>query len=54
MRFGLDAQGSRTLDVVGRKFKITRERVRQIQEIALAKLRRLLEKQDRPALMHQS
>ena len=54
MRFGLDGQGSRTLDVVGRKFKITRERVRQIQEIALAKLRRLLEKQDRPALIHQS
>jgi RNA polymerase primary sigma factor len=54
MRFGLDGKESQTLDVVGRRFRITRERVRQIQEIALTKLRRLLEKQDRPALVQQS
>jgi RNA polymerase primary sigma factor len=40
LRFGLDGQEPRTLEVVGKKFKVTRERVRQIQEVALAKLRR--------------
>jgi RNA polymerase primary sigma factor len=40
LRFGLDGQPPRTLDKVGKKFKVTRERVRQIQEIALNKLRR--------------
>ncbi len=40
LRFGLDGQEPRTLEEVGKKFKVTRERVRQIQEAALAKLRR--------------
>jgi RNA polymerase primary sigma factor len=48
MRFGLDGNKPLTLEDVGRKFKVTRERVRQIQNIALAKLRRLMDKQDRP------
>ena len=43
MRFGLDGKLPRTLEDVGKKFKVTRERVRQIQEIALSKLRRRLE-----------
>jgi RNA polymerase primary sigma factor len=46
-RFGLDGNKARTLEEVGVKFKITRERVRQIQNIALTKLRRLLEKHER-------
>ncbi len=54
LRYGLDGREPQTLDVVGRKFGITRERVRQIQEIALAKLRRFIDKQDKPALVHQS
>ena len=40
LRFGLDGQEPRTLEEVGKKFKVTRERVRQIQEVAIAKLRR--------------
>jgi len=48
LRFGLDGGKSHTLEEVGKKFKVTRERVRQIQGIALTKLRRLMEKQDRP------
>ena len=48
MRFGLDGSKPRTLEEVGRKFKVTRERVRQIQNIALTKLRRVMDKQDRP------
>ena len=47
MRFGLDGGKPKTLEEVGRKFKVTRERVRQIQNIALTKLRRVMEKQDR-------
>ncbi len=49
LRFGLDGNRPKTLEDVGRRFKVTRERVRQIQNIALHKLRRLMEKQDRPA-----
>ena len=48
LRFGLDGSKPRTLEEVGRKFKVTRERVRQIQNIALTKLRHVMEKQDRP------
>ena len=40
MRYGLDGKEPRTLDDVGKKFKVTRERIRQIQELALGKLRR--------------
>jgi RNA polymerase primary sigma factor len=43
LRFGLDGQSPRTLEQVGKRFKVTRERVRQIQEIALRKLRRRVE-----------
>jgi len=48
LRFGLDGSKPKTLEEVGRKFKVTRERVRQIQNIALTKLRRVMERQDRP------
>ena len=39
LRFGLEDGIGRTLEEVGNIFGITRERVRQIQEKALAKLR---------------
>jgi RNA polymerase primary sigma factor len=43
-RFGLDGGSEKTLEEVGEKFGVTRERVRQIQKIALNKLRRMIEK----------
>jgi RNA polymerase primary sigma factor len=43
-RFGLDGGTERTLEEVGEKFGVTRERVRQIQNIALRKLRKMIEK----------
>lgn len=43
-RFGLDGGPERTLEEVGEKFGVTRERVRQIQNIALKKLRKMIEK----------
>lgn len=39
MRYGLDTGIPRTLDEVGRHFSLTRERIRQIEAKALAKLR---------------
>src|SRR5579862_1311811 len=46
LRFGLDGQSPRTLEQVGKRFKVTRERIRQIQEIALSKLRRRVDALD--------
>jgi len=43
MRFGLDGDGAKTLEVVGRSFGLTRERVRQLEAKALAKLRKIVE-----------
>jgi len=43
-RFGLDGGNEKTLEEVGQKFGVTRERVRQIQNIALAKLRKMIER----------
>ncbi len=43
-RFGLDGGAEKTLEEVGEKFGVTRERVRQIQNIALRKLRKMIEK----------
>ena len=43
-RFGLDGGSQQTLEEVGAKFGVTRERVRQIQNIALKKLRKMIEK----------
>jgi RNA polymerase primary sigma factor len=43
-RFGLDGGAEKTLEEVGEKFGITRERVRQIQNLALRKLRKMIEK----------
>jgi RNA polymerase primary sigma factor len=47
-RFGLDGGTEKTLEEVGEKFNVTRERVRQIQNIALRKLRRMIEKLEAP------
>ena len=39
LRFGLEDGRARTLEEVGREFKVTRERIRQIEAKALRKLR---------------
>ena len=46
-RFGLDGGPRRTLDEIGLAFGITRERARQIQKVALAKLRKMIDKVER-------
>ena len=46
-RFGLTGQRPETLGEVGEKFGVTRERVRQLQKVALTKLRDALAKKER-------
>jgi RNA polymerase primary sigma factor len=41
LRYGLDGEQPRTLDEVGRAFNVTRERIRQIENQSLKKLRAL-------------
>src|SRR5882757_4038838 len=48
MRFGLDNGRPKTLEQVGARLGVTRERIRQIQEQALQKLRVKIEKRDQP------
>jgi RNA polymerase primary sigma factor len=45
-RFGLAGGKERTLEEVGRKFGVTRERIRQLQNIALLKMRKALRKRE--------
>jgi len=47
LRFGLDGDHPLTLEEVGEMFDITRERVRQIQNIALHKMRRAMTDNER-------
>ena len=47
-RFGLDGKKPKTLEEVGVKFRVTRERIRQLQNIALGKLRKALNKKEKP------
>lgn len=42
-RFSLDNRPKQTLEKIGQKFSVTRERIRQIEKIALSKLRRTVE-----------
>ena len=43
MRFGLDDREPQTLDTIGQKFGVTRERIRQIEAKSLMKLRKTLQ-----------
>ena len=47
-RFGLDGGREKTLEEVGAEFDLTRERIRQIQELALKKLRVRMDNRDQP------
>ena len=50
MRFGLDDSRPKTLEEVGARLGVTRERIRQIQEEALQKMRLKMEKRDQPSV----
>ena len=46
LRYGLDGNRALTLEEVGEQFQVTRERIRQLQNIALRKLRRAIDRRD--------
>ena len=48
MRYGLEDDTPRTLEEIGGQFGVTRERIRQIQNEALKKLRAKVSKKERP------
>ncbi len=48
LRFGLNGDAAMTLEDIGERFGVTRERIRQIQELALKKLRTKMEQRDQP------
>ena len=45
-RFGLDDDKELTLKEIGEKYNLSRERIRQLQEQALTKMRRALQRKD--------
>lgn len=47
-RFGLNGQSPKILEDLGQEFGVTRERIRQLQNLALDKLRRALHKMENP------
>jgi len=48
-RFGLNGTKLKTLEEVGVSFGVTRERIRQLQNIALRKMRKALSKKENPS-----
>lgn len=48
VRFGLNGVTPMTLEEVGREFGVTRERIRQLQNLALKKMRSALRRKDNP------
>ena len=50
LRFGLDDREPQTLDTIGRKFGVTRERIRQIEAKSLEKLRLIMEEANVPGM----
>ncbi len=48
LRFGLDDREPQTLDTIGRRFGVTRERIRQIEAKSLEKLRKIREEMETP------
>jgi len=48
LRFGLDDREPQTLDTIGRRFGVTRERIRQIEAKSLEKLRKIMEEREIP------
>ncbi len=47
-RFGIDGGDPQTLEEIGTRFGVSRERIRQIQKSGMGKLRRAMKKLDKP------
>ena len=46
LRFGLQGRDELTLEEVGKKFHVTRERIRQLEYLALTKMRKAMAKNE--------
>jgi RNA polymerase primary sigma factor len=46
MRFGLDGNDEMTLEEIGKKFNVTRERIRQLEQLSIKHMRSLMENRD--------
>lgn len=46
LRFGLDGDNPQTLESIGKEFGVTRERIRQIEQKALNKLRKIVKRKN--------
>lgn len=46
LRFGLDGTDEQTLEEIGKRFNVTRERIRQLQNQALSKIRKNIQKRE--------
>jgi RNA polymerase primary sigma factor len=49
LRFGLDGAKPKTLEEIGAQFHLSRERIRQIQDQALVKMRAQIQERDNPS-----
>lgn len=47
-RFGFDGGARKTLEEIGKKLGVSRERIRQLENVALSKLRRMLSQKEGP------
>jgi RNA polymerase primary sigma factor len=47
LRFGLNGEDPLTLEDLGRRFRVTRERIRQLESMSLRKIRRRMKEQNR-------
>jgi RNA polymerase primary sigma factor len=47
-RFGFDGGERKTLEEIGKRWRVSRERIRQLENIALSKLRRMLSQKEYP------
>lgn len=52
LRFGLDGVEEETLAEIGKRFNVTRERIRQLQNSALIKLRKSIQKKEKAPLLN--
>jgi len=52
LRFGVDGDASETLDEIGTRFGVSRERVRQLEARALRQMRAICEREGLKALLH--
>jgi len=50
LRFGLDGAKPKTLEEIGAQFNLSRERIRQIQDEALVKMRTQIEERENPSV----